>query len=587
MYVRVRGDEVLDVELRIFEPPRFFEAFLRGRALRRGARHHRADLRHLPGRLPDERLRRRWRTRSGSRSSGQLRDLRRLIYCGEWIESHALHVYMLHAPDFLGYESGFAMARDHREVVERGLRAEEGGQRADRDRRRARGAPDQRPRRRLLPGAGAARAGAAAGRARARPRGGAGDRALGRRPRLPRARARLRARLAALPARGRVPDRPRADRLLEGDRHRAGGVRRDVRGGAGRRTPTRCTRACAAAAPTWPGRWRASTSTATGSRRSPPRRRGRPASATGCRNPFRSIVVRAVEILYAFDEALRLIDAYEPPDAPAVEVEPRAAVGHGVTEAPRGLLYHRYEIDDDGEIASARIVPPTSQNQRSIEEDLREFVAAQRRPARRGAAPPLRADDPQLRPLHLLLDPLPAARGRARVSGERRLFIGIGNPLRGDDAAGLLAARALRERGAGGAEVRELEGEPVDLIDAWAGRRAGPRRRRRRLRRRARGGAPDRRRRRAAAGRPRRPLDPRARARRGDRAGTGAGAAAAAAGRLRDRGRAASSPARSASAAVLAAAERVAAAAARGAARRLRHRSDRHRATLGEKVKAS
>ncbi len=54
----------------------------------------------------------------------------------------------------------------------------------------------------------------------------------------------------------------------------------------------------------------------------------------------------------------------------------------------------------------------------------------------------------------------------------RRLFIGIGNPLRGDDAAGLLAARALRERGAGGIEVLELEGEPVGLIEAWRGAEA-------------------------------------------------------------------------------------------------------------------
>ena len=50
------------------------------------------------------------------------------------------------------------------------------------------------------------------------------------------------------------------------------------------------------------------------------------------------------------------------------------AVGHGATEAPRGLLYHRYEIDDDGTILDARIVPPTSQNQRAIEEDLRAVV---------------------------------------------------------------------------------------------------------------------------------------------------------------------------------------------------------------------
>jgi coenzyme F420-reducing hydrogenase alpha subunit len=93
-----------------------------------------------------------------------------------------------------------------------------------------------------------------------------------------------------------------------------------------------------------------------------------------CRNPFRSIVVRAVEIVYALDEALRLLDAYEPPDPPAVEVVPRAGVGFGWTEAPRGLLWHRYAIDDDGTILEARIVPPTSQNQGRIEQSLYGFV---------------------------------------------------------------------------------------------------------------------------------------------------------------------------------------------------------------------
>jgi coenzyme F420-reducing hydrogenase alpha subunit len=93
-----------------------------------------------------------------------------------------------------------------------------------------------------------------------------------------------------------------------------------------------------------------------------------------CRNPFRSIVVRAVEILYAVDEALRLIAEYEPPDPPGVDVVPRAGVGHGWTEAPRGMLWHRYEIDGDGSILDARIVPPTSQNQGRIEESLHGFV---------------------------------------------------------------------------------------------------------------------------------------------------------------------------------------------------------------------
>ena len=94
-----------------------------------------------------------------------------------------------------------------------------------------------------------------------------------------------------------------------------------------------------------------------------------------CRNPFRSIIVRAVEVVCAIEEALRLIGEYRPPAQPAVPVTARAATGYGVSEAPRGVLYHRYDIGADGGIRSARIVPPTSQNQRAIEDDLRRFVA--------------------------------------------------------------------------------------------------------------------------------------------------------------------------------------------------------------------
>ena len=92
------------------------------------------------------------------------------------------------------------------------------------------------------------------------------------------------------------------------------------------------------------------------------------------RNVFRSIVVRAVEVLYACDEALRIIDRYREPDRPAVEVTARAGVGCGWTEAPRGMLWHRYECDAEGSIVDARIVPPTSQNQAAIESDLFHFV---------------------------------------------------------------------------------------------------------------------------------------------------------------------------------------------------------------------
>jgi sulfhydrogenase subunit alpha len=93
-----------------------------------------------------------------------------------------------------------------------------------------------------------------------------------------------------------------------------------------------------------------------------------------CNNPFKSIIVRAVETVFACDEALRLIKEYEKPAKPAIELTPREGTGCGCTEAPRGICFHRYRVNGDGIILDARIVPPTSQNQLSIEEDLRQFV---------------------------------------------------------------------------------------------------------------------------------------------------------------------------------------------------------------------
>ena len=93
-----------------------------------------------------------------------------------------------------------------------------------------------------------------------------------------------------------------------------------------------------------------------------------------CNNPFKSIIVRSVETVWACEEALRIIKEYEKPDKPYVEANPRAAVGCGCSEAPRGICYHRYRLDDKGIILDAKIVPPTSQNQKTIEGDLAEFV---------------------------------------------------------------------------------------------------------------------------------------------------------------------------------------------------------------------
>jgi coenzyme F420-reducing hydrogenase alpha subunit len=95
-----------------------------------------------------------------------------------------------------------------------------------------------------------------------------------------------------------------------------------------------------------------------------------------CRNPFQSIMVRAVEVVLACDEALRIVEEYEPPEHPHVAAPARAGTGHGCTEAPRGSLYHRYVLDADGVVADAVIIPPTAQNQPSIEHGLWQFVQA-------------------------------------------------------------------------------------------------------------------------------------------------------------------------------------------------------------------
>ena len=302
-------------------------------------------------------------------------------------------------------------------------RAQEDRQRRDDARRRPRDPSDQRARRRLLPGADAPRAARARRAARAGARGGARDRALDGRLRLPRARRRVRARRAR-PA-GRVRDRARPDRLDRRARHRARRSTTSTSRSCTSSARTRCSRSCAAAARTSAARSRA---TRLGSEQLSPLAREAAAEVglgDECRDPFRSIVVRSVELVYACDEALRLIEAYEEPDRPAERSSRVAGTGYGVSEAPRGLLYHRYRLDGDGTILDAKIVPPTSQNQLAIEDDLRDVVGAELQPRRRRAARPVRADDPQLRPVHLVRDALPRPPGGAAMT--RTVVIGIGN----------------------------------------------------------------------------------------------------------------------------------------------------------------
>src|SRR5208337_1948551 len=127
--VKIRDDKVVDVKLKIFEPPRFFEAFLRGRQFTEAP-----DIAaRICGICPvayQMSAVHAMEYALGVQVEGPLRDLRRLLYCGEWIESHVLHVYMLHAPDFLGFESAIAMAQSspaHAEIVRRALRIKKAG----------------------------------------------------------------------------------------------------------------------------------------------------------------------------------------------------------------------------------------------------------------------------------------------------------------------------------------------------------------------------------------------------------------------------------------------------------------------------
>ena len=370
MRVRIEAGRVTEVELRIYEPPRFFEAFLRGRDFTEAI-----DITsRICGICPvayQMSAVTAMESLCGVEVDGQLRALRRLLYCGEWIESHALHVFMLHAPDFLGFESAVAMARDHPTIVADALALKKAGNEV----MRVVGGREVHPINLRVGGFHRAPrkselATLVEGLARAR------EIALDA--------VRLTAsfefpdyeqelELVALAEPGEYPmDRGRivsnAGLDIAPAEYQAHFVEQHVpwshalqsqRVGGGRYLVGPLARFATS--------HRQLTALARES-----------AAEVGLRaperNPFRSIVVRCVELVHAVDEALALIESYEEPDAPAIEVTPRAGVGHGATEAPRGLLYHRYEIDGDRTILDANIIPPTSQNQIAIEADLRGVV---------------------------------------------------------------------------------------------------------------------------------------------------------------------------------------------------------------------
>ncbi len=370
MRVRVRNGTVTDVELRIFEPPRFFEAFLRGRAW-----HEPPDITaRICGICPvayQMSACMALEMACGVEVTPQIRAIRRLLYCGEWIESHALHIYLLHAPDFLGYASAIDMAADHGAVVERGLRIKQTGN----DLMTVVGGRSVHPVNVKVGGFH-------------RLPDGAALRAL--RPRLAQALDDAVA-TVALVSGFEMPDfeqpyeylslRPATGYPIEaGDVVTSSGLQFPVSRFREHIVEEHVEHSHALHARLH-GRGAYSVGplarySLNHDRLSQAARDAAHAAGLGavCRNPFRSIVVRAVELVEACSEALRLIEEWDDAAAPAVEVVPRAGVGYGATEAPRGVLFHRYRLDEDGTVRTAQIVPPTSQNQACIEADLRAFV---------------------------------------------------------------------------------------------------------------------------------------------------------------------------------------------------------------------
>jgi coenzyme F420-reducing hydrogenase alpha subunit len=371
LHLTLDGRKIVDLRLEIYEPPRFFEAFLAGR--------HFSEVPDIVPRICGicpvayqmsavhglERL-------FGVEVSPGTRELRRLLYCAEWIESHVLHIFLLAAPDFLGYESALAMAKDHKELVELALSikrvgndllAAVGGREIHPVSPRVGGfskAPRKRDLEAFLPRIEAALA---------QMPGIADLVASLPRPAFPRP-----AEMVAMTnpdeypmnegglesTNGRVFDAVTFEQVSRelhvehsnalhsvmadtGTPYFVGPLAR-INLNADRLTPI--ARECAA----------------------------RAGFSLPESDPFFSMAARVAETAVALEESARIITSYEPPEPPQAEVTPRAGRATWVTEAPRGILYHRYDVDEHGIIREAKIVPPTSQNLRHMEEDLRAFV---------------------------------------------------------------------------------------------------------------------------------------------------------------------------------------------------------------------
>jgi coenzyme F420-reducing hydrogenase alpha subunit len=394
LLIRYRGKEPTDVQLRIYEPPRLFEAFLRTRGQLEAP-----DLTsRICGICPVAYMMSACHAIEDAHGvvlDQELRALRTLLYCGEWIESHVLHMVMLHAPDFLGLENGIEIAKKEPARVRAALRMKKagntimqliGGREIHPINVRVGGfykAPTRAKLETILPelewGVGAARELLEWCASFSFPECERDWELVALRH------------MCEYPMNGgRIVSSEGLDIdvheyeavFVEEQVAHSTALHSTIRGRGGYLTGPLARFAL------------------NFDRLSPVAREA--AQAIGlrapCRNPYQSILVRGVEVIHAFDEARRIVTHYVEPKCPFVEIPERAAVGVAATEAPRGMLWHRYAVDGEGLITEAKIVPPTSQNQRSIEADLRaiapELITLPKARAARRAEHAIRNHDP-------------------------------------------------------------------------------------------------------------------------------------------------------------------------------------------------
>ncbi len=371
LLVRLKDNVLEEVQLAIYEPPRFFEAFLRGRPLEEVP----DIVARICGICPiayqmsavhalEQAL--------GISISPEIRQLRRLLYCGEWIESHALHIHLLHAPDFFGCESGIALAERFPQEITRGLRLKKHGNellevlggRAIHPVNVAVGGFYRAPRReelaKLIPdfqwGLDAAIATTRWAASfdfpeMTRPYEMV---SLSHPDEYPMNEGRV------ISTSGLSIPVVEYERAFEEEQVAHSTALHSVR------TPGRTSYFAGPLA-----RINLNFDRLSSTAQEVAREIG---FSLPCTNPFRSIVARCLEVVHAYEEGLSILNNYRAFHPCRMQIIDRSGEGCAATEAPRGLIYHRYQVDDQGKVTFAKIVPPTSQNQRQIENDLRVFL---------------------------------------------------------------------------------------------------------------------------------------------------------------------------------------------------------------------